>query len=108
MKECREQNGMSQKYVAIELKIAPAQISKWESGVTAPSIEHLIDLSRLYHVTVDYLIGNKEPDASESKEIVSLYSAMNDHGRQKLIEYAQLLLLREENKSISSSSVKGA
>lgn len=63
-KECRERTTYSQKQVAMIIDVKPPQISKWESGVSSPSRENCIKLSKLYNVSVDYLLGNeteKEP-----------------------------------------------
>ena len=57
LKKWREARGMSQKFVAISLSVAPPQISKWENETTEPSIENLIKLAKLYQVTTDDLLG---------------------------------------------------
>lgn len=57
LKMWREARGMNQKYVAITLGVSPPQVSKWEAGVTEPTINNLIKLAALYDVTVDALLG---------------------------------------------------
>lgn len=53
----RESRGMTQKYVAYTLGVSPVQVSKLETGKTAPTIDNLVKLSRLFGVTVDDLLG---------------------------------------------------
>ena len=60
LKEARLAAGMSQKAVADALHIAPPSVSNWESGKTNPSQENLKALSKLYHVSIDYLLGRDE------------------------------------------------
>lgn len=59
LKECRINAGYSQKFVAASLKIAAPSVSNWESGKTFPSSENLIELAKLYGVSIDYLMGSE-------------------------------------------------
>ena len=59
LRECREKRGLSQKYVAVSLGVAPPQVSKWESGQTKPTLDNLIGLADLYRVTLDELLGRE-------------------------------------------------
>ena len=59
LRECREKRGLSQKYVAFTLGVAPPQISKWENGQTKPTLDNLIGLADLYRVTLDELLGRE-------------------------------------------------
>lgn len=63
-RECREQAQLTQKYVAISLGIKPPSVSDWEKGNTKPTIENLISMAKLYHVSVDYLLGVSEVPVS--------------------------------------------
>ena len=58
-REARENAGFSQKYVAITLGVQPPNVSRWESGVTFPTVENLMKLADLYQVTTDYLLGRQ-------------------------------------------------
>lgn len=58
-REARENAGFSQKYVAITLGIQPPNVSRWEAGVTFPTVENLMKLADLYQVTTDYLLGRE-------------------------------------------------
>lgn len=57
IKKWRESRGMTQKFVGLSLGVSPVQVSKWEAGKTAPTIDNLVKLSRLFGVTVDDLLG---------------------------------------------------
>lgn len=58
-REARESAGFSQKYVAITLGVKPPNVSRWEGGVTFPTVENLIKLADLYNVTTDYLLDRE-------------------------------------------------
>ncbi len=66
----RKEAGLSQQDLAERLDVSRQSISKWELGTALPSTENLIGLSRLYGVSLDYLVGN-----SETRERVDTNSA---------------------------------
>ena len=41
------------------LEVTRQSISNWESDHAFPETQKLIELSKLYHCTVDYLLGNE-------------------------------------------------
>jgi len=65
----RKEHGYSQLYVAERLNVSRQAISRWEVGSSVPSTENLLELSRLYGVSLDELVGHdaaeKAPTAPE-------------------------------------------
>ena len=57
IRETREGKGLSQKQVALEVGVKSPSVSNWESGKTTPTPENYIAMARLFHVSVDYLMG---------------------------------------------------
>lgn len=55
--QLREQNKLSQSDVAIRLNVSSALISAYERDERKPSIDKLILLADIYHVTTDYILG---------------------------------------------------
>lgn len=68
--ELRRASGMSQEELAEKLGVSRQAFSKWESGATQPELSKLIELSKLYSVSVDELLSlehaKPEQDAAES------------------------------------------
>ena len=60
IKEYRELNKMTQKYIAEILEVEPGTISKYETGIIEPNIESLKRLAETFHITVDELINDEE------------------------------------------------
>lgn len=54
---------MSQEYLAEVLGVSPRTLSNWLTGKTDISVEALIKMSKLFHCTVDYLLGLNDPAA---------------------------------------------
>lgn len=55
--ELRRASGMSQEELAEKLGVSRQAVSKWESGATQPELSKLIELSKLYSVSVDELLS---------------------------------------------------
>ena len=57
LKDLREDNDYTQKYIAKILKMDQRQYSRYELGKYEIPIECLIQLSKLYNVSIDYIVG---------------------------------------------------
>lgn len=57
LKELRQQSGLTQKQLADRLWLSKATISYYEQSVRSPSPDVLIKLSKIFHVSTDYLLG---------------------------------------------------
>lgn len=44
------------------MQVSRQAVSRWEVGATAPSIENLSSLSKLYGVSLDYLLNDEEDE----------------------------------------------
>ena len=60
LKELRSKLGYTQSELAKKLSITRASVNAWEMGLSSPSASFLVELSRLFHVTTDYLLGLEE------------------------------------------------
>lgn len=56
----RKSKGMTQEELAERLEVSRQAVTKWESGQSYPDIMNLILISRLFHITVDYLVKDEE------------------------------------------------
>lgn len=54
----RRKKGLSQEELGNELNVARQTISKWELGETTPDMNKLIELSNLFEISIDELVGN--------------------------------------------------
>jgi transcriptional regulator with XRE-family HTH domain len=63
LSELRRKAGYSQEELAERLGVSRQSISKWESGASIPEVDKLIALSKLFHVSLNDLLG-VEPSGS--------------------------------------------
>lgn len=60
----RKQRALSQEELAEKLGVSRQAVSRWENGSALPDASNLLQLSRLFGVTADYLLGS-EPDQAD-------------------------------------------
>lgn len=60
LQQLRKQNGLSQEELADKIGIARQTISKWENGQAVPELNGLINISRLYGVTIDSIVKDSD------------------------------------------------
>lgn len=53
----RKENGMSQEQLGFELNVTRQTVSKWELGISTPEMDKLIEISKLFGVSVDELVN---------------------------------------------------
>lgn len=70
LQKLRKENGYSQDELAEKLGISRQAISKWERSESSPDTDNLIELAKLYNVSLDELIYGKEISEEEKQEIV--------------------------------------
>ena len=56
----RKELGLSQEALGEKLGVSRQSIYKWESDTSLPEIEKLISLSRLFSVSIGWLLGVEE------------------------------------------------
>lgn len=63
----RKKEGLSQEELAESLGVSRQSVSKWEGAQSVPDMERIVQLSKLFGVTTDYLLKDEigEPEYSE-------------------------------------------
>lgn len=53
----RKQNHMTQQVLSERLRVTKATVSAYETGARLPSLDVLIKIAYIFHVSTDYLLG---------------------------------------------------
>lgn len=56
----RKREGLSQADISEELDVSRQAVTKWETGLSRPSIDNLQSLSKLYNVPIEYLLDDSK------------------------------------------------
>ena len=110
IKELRDERGIPQKTLAIDLGVSQPTVSDWENGRKIPSARTTRKLADYFQVSMDYLLGYEEIRRStgttvdlakyaqafqldaEEWNLIRLYRQMNQEGREKVTDYADDLV----------------
>ena len=93
VKELRIQNGLTQNQVAESLGVTPGYISNVENNRTAMSLRILTYYARLVGCSLDSLVGELEPEYSETALDRELYQAiirLDVQTKEKLLKTLEL------------------
>ena len=60
LKQIRKQKNLNQQKVAFDLHISREALSYYENGKREPSLEMLVQMSRYFNVSIDYLITGED------------------------------------------------
>lgn len=82
IKDLREKSGLTQSELAKKLSLTRASVNAWEMGLSVPSTPYIVELSRLFHVTADYLLGLEggitiRTDNLSDKEIAAVINVID-------------------------------
>ena len=80
----RDKAGITQMSLAHQLGVSRQAVTRWESGDTAPSMDKLKALARIYNVSLDWLCS----DAADDKSFEVMVSA-DDSGANNAITSAE-------------------
>ena len=82
IKMLRESHNLSQAALAKRLGVTRSSVNAWEMGLSIPTAQYIVELSQLFHVSTDYLLGLNNTQAiyidrlsQEEKQI--LYSLIH-------------------------------
>ena len=93
IKELRIQNNLTQNQVAESLGVTPGYISNVENNRTAMSLRILMYYARLMGCSLDSLVGELEPEYTETALDRKLYEAilkLNTKTKEKLLKTLEI------------------
>ena len=80
----REKNDMTQTDLANKLGISRSAVNSWEMSLSSPSITNVIEMSRIFNVTTDYIL-------SITNKLMIDISELGNEERQVVIKLVECL-----------------
>ena len=71
----RKANGLSQEDFAEKLNVSRQAISRWENGTALPDAQNVLQISKLFQVTTDYLLND---DYESDRDIPAVQTATQE------------------------------
>ena len=83
IKRLRVHQGMTQKNLADKLFVSAQAVSRWENDEVEPSISTILEISKIFGVSVDEILGvetkeTPKSDKEENKEVEDMYRYKNE------------------------------
>lgn len=87
LKEIRKRFGLSQEQLAELMNVSRQAITKWETDVGIPDVSNLQELSKVFGLTVDYLLNDEnELPTLQLRKVLD-----KDKYKNKISSYASIL-----------------
>lgn len=67
----RKENNLTQEALADKLHVSRQAVSKWKSNITFPEIDKIIEISRIFNCSIDYLLISDITRSTDSDIFVS-------------------------------------
>lgn len=84
LRNLRIKNKLTQEQLANKLRLTKSIISAYENGLRMPSYDILINLSKIFDVSTDYLLGNVNPQSID-------LSGLNAEEKDAILKVIELL-----------------
>ncbi len=93
LKELRKSRGMSQQALGDSLGVSANTVRAWEQGVKKPSMDALMALSDVFHISMDALVGRKLPSGEDDAGLWKLterYRELDHFGKNAVDEICRV------------------
>ena len=88
----RKKQGWSQEELAVRLDVSRQSVSKWENATSIPDLNKILQMSKLFDVTTDYLLKDEvETEQKLNGEIIVEENFENSYRKVSMEEMAEYL-----------------
>ena len=93
IKKLRNDKGLSMQELADKLGVTKSSINMWENSSSIPKNNILISLSKMFNVSIDYLLGNEEMQEKvpENKQLHYIQRNLEKLDEQRLKQAEKIL-----------------
>ena len=90
----RKKAGLSQEELGYKLNVTRQTVSKWELGQTTPEMDKLIEISKIFNISVDELINESETkNDSNSNPIIEDQPIEKTNNKEKTVRTILLIVV---------------
>lgn len=104
--ELRKKEGLSQEELGYRLNVTRQTISKWELAQTTPEMEKIIEISKIFNISVDELINSNENKEIEEKQEIKQESTTSNVNEKNVNTKKENKTVNENEKSNRETIIK--
>jgi len=78
--ELRKKEGLSQEELGYKLNVTRQTVSKWELGQTTPEMDKLLEISKIFNISVDQLINDSDVESTSNVNPIIEDKQINEEG----------------------------
>ena len=110
--QLRKVNSWSQEDLAEKLDISRQAISRWENGTALPDSNNLLQLSKLFNVTADYLLNEQGCNIDlcgyphEEEEVLAPLDTIREYQERRTTLNAEIDMVLSELEALLPGGVK--
>ena len=94
LQRSRMDAGLTQEQAAEALDVTRQTVSNWETGKTYPDIKNIVDISNLYHISLDCLLKEEKTAKSDENQIPRQH--LSEDLLDSHLSSAQTCMMRKE------------
>lgn len=76
IRQLRAEQGWTQKQLSEKLHVGKTTVSNYETGYSEPDLEMLNKMSKLFDVSIDYLLGNNSSSKTQDYITINVYGSI--------------------------------
>lgn len=76
IRQLRSEQGWTQKQLSEKLHVGKTTVSNYETGYSEPDLEMLNKISKLFDVSIDYLLGNNSSSKTQDYITINVYGSI--------------------------------
>lgn len=93
IKFLRQQHEWTQYELSIKLNISRSVIAKWENNTITPDIRTLVELSDVFNVSLDNLVGNRTFHEELLKDFKRIYESKSKPFDEDVMELVEFIMI---------------
>ena len=94
LKFLRKKRKLTQQEIADKIGISRVGYGYWEKGTREPSIDNLVELSKLLGTSLDYLLGYNDYNFVDTNEIMSIMQGADEEQRKDIMKQTEDFTIR--------------
>ncbi len=103
LQRMREANGLRQHEVSAALGLTRAAYANYETGIRSPKPDTLRQLARIYHVSVDALLGEETGAGERERTLLAQYRLLTPETQAHFLKLVELEAALEEKRQAETA-----